>query len=983
MERKNTVTEKNRILETKKKTYTHNMDETKAQSVFIVDGYGLIFREYWAFSKRPLTNPLGENISAVHGFFNNLALTIRSFKPDFLVVALDSKTKTFRHELFSAYKANRDPAPEDLTKQFPIIESLLLELGAEGIRVDGFEADDVIASIAEREKNNGRTVFILSSDKDLLQLVCENVKVMRPSKLKNAIWEIVNAEIVKKEWGVAPSQILDFLSLTGDSADNVPGVHGVGKKFAENLLLEYGSLDGIFENVEKIKGALGKKVRDGKESAYFSKKLISLKSDVPLDFAPIDSIESFAVSSFLFSKLSEKARALSLNRVATLFDELSGFSPQLSFDVQEIVKKNEGNYKAVVEKSELFSLIDEAIQSGIVALDTETTSLNTRTANLVGFSLSWKEGGGIYVPLCSPEGKAMEKNAAFFALSRLFSSGAKIVFHNAKFDLEILFSNGFLSFLKNQKNEPKTDSNQLELFSDFYEREQELKKNIEQIEDFDIFFQDKSKIQDTMIAAWVLSPDGFEGEKSSFSLSALSKRFLHLRGIEFEEIVEKKQNFSDVPLEKAASYCAEDSDFTLQLYKKLVDLLENASLKTVYEDEIALIPIISKMELRGIHLSSSVLSDYSATLNDKLALLSEKIYAASGHEFNIASTKQFGEVLFEEMGLKGKKKTKAGSFSTDEAALRELKDVPIVSDVLDWRGASKLLSTYVDALPLLCDESSRVHTSFVQTGTATGRLSSRDPNLQNIPVRTEEGRQIRRAFTAENGKVLISADYAQIELVVLAHLSGDKNLCRAFWEGIDVHKSTAALIYGCDISDVTADMRRRAKTFNFGIMYGMGAFSLAKDLGIGYREADDFIKSYFSVYSGVADFFERTVKEAENTLFTKTISGRKREIREIASANVHAREAAVRIAKNSPIQGSAADIVKKAMKDVDEALKQNPTGASLLLQVHDELIFECVDDKDAISDTIALIRDKMEHAWILNVPLKVSIEYGKNWGAFH
>lgn len=985
------------------------------KSLFILDSYGLIYREYYAFIKRPLTNKNGENISAVHGFFNNLALTLKNLKPDMMAVALDSKVPTFRHNDYPQYKANRATTPDDLKAQIPWIENVLTSLGMSAIRVDGFEADDIIATLSKKASSAGYKVFILSGDKDLLQLVDDNVHILRAGKKdKTKMWEEVDANGVLEEWGVTPDKICDVLSLTGDVADNVPGVKGVGDKTAVKFINQYGSIEELYNHASEIKGALGEKVRGDKENAFFSKKLISLRYDVPLCENAEFNFESLSTKNLDYKKASDELKGFSLHKVSGMFAELA-LGTNLELEAASI-QKNVGNYKAVTKLEELKAYVQEAIKIKKVAFDTETDSVDTRNANIVGFSLSYKKGEGIYVPLIlsSEEDSSVScisKKDAFDELRVLFDSDVLIVMHNAKFDLEILFSNGFLSGNEDitkigakvtktkisKKAKTKTNELELDLFADLdldtdsqteeCESESEIEKdentNISDSNDislFDKFFSSKAKIFDTMIASWVIEPDGTE--KATFSLERLAENYLKLRGIEFAEIVEKGKTFDSVPLEKAFNYGAEDSDFTLQLYDCLSETLKNEKLTEVFDTEMKILPILAKMELEGVHLSPKVLKDYEVELFNSINEIQSKIYELAGHEFNISSTKQLGTVLFEEMNLKGKKKTKTGSYSTDEESLKAL-DNPFVEKILDFRGKQKLLSTYVESLPELVDENDRIHTSFIQTGTATGRLSSRDPNLQNIPVREEEGRKIRSAFTATPGKVLVSADYSQIELVVLAHLSGDENLCKAFNDGVDVHKSTAALIYGVPIDSVSATQRRNAKTFNFGIMYGMSSYRLSNDLKISFHEANDFINTYFEIYSGVKDFFDKTIKEAEETGFTTTISGRRREIKNISASNQNIRESAVRMAKNSPIQGSAADIVKKAMLDVDSALKETKINAKLLLQVHDELILECDDNEETISNTIALVKDKMEHAFKLNVPLKVSIETGKNWGEFH
>ena len=930
------------------------------KTVFILDSYGLIYREYFAFISHPLTNGKQQNVSAVFGFFRNLHTILKRYNPQYLVAAFDSRTPTFRHEMFTEYKANRAKTPDDLKAQFPWIEDLLTTLGIPVVRCDGFEADDVIATIARQCQKEGRHCCVLSGDKDLMQLANDTTHILKPDKAQ--VWAELDADGVAAEWGVRPEKLLDLLSLMGDTADNVPGVKGIGPKSAIKLLDEYGSLEGIYENADAIKGAQGEKIRADKENAFLSKKLITLRDDVPCVHNPDD----FATSTLHFKETATALIGFELPAVAKLYMTLATESGEdiASSSSRGAVKlvqteqaeavANKGNYRAVTDAKELAAFVDGIIAAGgEVALDTETDSLNTLTANLAGFSMSNKAGEGFYVPLMLTDAlfaETVAKKDALDHLARLFSApNVTIIMHNGKFDIEVLWTNG-------------------------------LGKLVNPAHEDDIHFA--ATIADTMIAAWLLEPD--RTGKVAYGLEHLAETKLHLKGTEYEEIVPKGGTFADVPLETAAHYGAEDADFTWQLWQKAKPQLQEAHLYDLFTTmEMQVLPILAGMELRGIHLDAHALSRYETELQAELNKTEQDIFALVGHTFNIDSPQQVGKVLYEERGLKPSKKNKRG-FSTDSAVLEELADQdPVPQKILDYRNAKKLLSTYVKPLPAMTDEQGRIHTSFLQTGTATGRLSSKDPNLQNIPIREEAGRKIRSAFTAAPGTVLISADYSQIELVVLAHLSGDKNLCAAFNDGVDVHKSTAALIYALPPEQVTPDMRRTAKTINFGVMYGMGAFRLARELGIPLARAKEFIENYFAQYAGIKGFIETTVQHAEENGYVETLFGRRRPLLAITSANKIEKAGAERVATNTPIQGTAADIVKKAMLAVDDALRQTPTGAKLLLQVHDELIFECKDDAEAISNSIALIKDKMEHAVRLQVPLRVSVEHGANWGLFH
>lgn len=928
-------------------------------TVYILDSYGLIYRCYFAFINRPLTNKDGNNVSAIFGFFRNLHSILKHYNPQFIACAMDSKTATFRHEMYKEYKATRNKTPEDLHAQIPWIDEILTDLGIPVLQCDGYEADDIIATVAKKCAQQGKSCRILSGDKDLMQLVTETTQILKPDHAD--VWKVTGPQGVQAEWGVPPEQLLDLLSLYGDSADNIPGVQGVGVKTAGKLLEQYKNLDGIYEHIDEIKGAMQKKLIDGKDNAYFSQKLIRLCDTVPC--SDIDDAVNNPIQ-LNFEKAAQKLNQYGVPAVAKQYAELaveSGTSTNATTIIQTQsedsqteqvpsleVKQNKGDYSVVTNLEELqnyINLIEE--NEKIVAFDCETTSLDTLNTQLVGFSLSSQAGKGIYVPLYTsnlfenldfiPQEKALEQ------IARLFNNPqVTVILHNGKFDYKVLRSNGI-----------KINNNKV-----------------------------SCKLVDTMIAEWLLNSD--KTGKNSYSLEYLAETKLGLKGIEYEDLVPKGQTFADLPVEKAYPYAAEDVDFTFQLWQKLEPQLKNQNLYELFTStEMRLMPLLAEMEIQGIHLDSQTLYDYNKELTIGIEDIQNKIYSTVGHAFNIASPKQLQEVLFTERGLKPTKKTKTG-YSTDTSVLEELALYdPVPKMILEYRELAKLQSTYVETLPSMCDKNERIHTDFIQTGTATGRLSCREPNLQNIPVRNEAGRKIRSAFTATPGTILISADYSQIELVVLAHLSQDKNMCNAFISGTDVHKATAALIFGVPQEEVTPQMRRTAKTINFGVIYGMSAFRLANDLGISRTQAAEFIENYFKTYSSVNDFINYTIQKTEETGFVQTIFGRKRHIANINSKNKLEKSGAERMAVNTPVQGSAADIVKKAMLDVSKALEEENTQAKLILQVHDELLVECPDNPQTIEKTISIIKEKMENAVKLNVPLKVSIEYGKNWGEFH
>lgn len=939
--------------------------QSSDKTLYIIDSYGLIYRSYYAFISRPLTNKDGENVSAVFGFFRNLKAVLDKYKPHGLVAAFDPKGPTFRHQMYDQYKATRQKTPEDLHAQVPVIEEILVALGIPVLRQDGFEADDVIATLAKQCCQQGRPCRILSADKDLMQLVDCTTEILKPDKAGG--WEVVGAAGVEAEWGVPPEGMLDLLSLIGDTADNVPGVPGVGIKTALKLLREYESLDGIYHHADEIKGAIGNKIRDGKDSAYFSKDLIALRYDVPLEA----SIDSFSTENLNYQAAADLLMKHGVPAVAKQYATVSADASGETADVPSPTgavssvsqknaaevssqntkaedftqdfssfRKNTGNYSAVTDVIQLQAFVDQVLASPekIVAFDCETDGLNCREAALVGFSLSCCTGEGFYIPLVCGDGllagNLISKDEALAQLQRLFGNkDCTVIMHNGKFDYQVLCCNGLP--------------------------------------------QPQCLIWDTMVAAWLLEP-----ERSSYSLESLAAGKLGLETISFDSIVPKGSTFADLTLDQAVPYAAEDADLTWQLYQLFKPRLEQTNLlKLFLELEMPVLPVLAQMELQGIHIEGRELEDYGRELAQEIAGIQAEIYEIVGHEFNIASTKQLQQVLFEERGLPTGKKTKSG-YSTDTSVLETLAALDVVPrKILEFRAKSKLLSTYVETLPKMSDSQGRIHTSFVQTGTATGRFSSRDPNLQNIPVRDEEGRRIRAAFTATPGKVLISADYSQIELVLLAHLSQDEGLCSAFNQGVDVHKATAALIFGVPAQEVTAEMRRTAKTINFGVMYGMSAFRLSNELGIPRGQAQGFIEKYFATYAGISQFKEDMISQAEEKGFVETLMGRRRYIPAINSRNKLEKSGAERIAVNTPIQGSAADIVKKAMLAVTDLLKKESCSAQLLLQVHDELIFEC--DQGEADTAAALIRQGMESVVDLRVPLKVSVEIGPRWGDFH
>lgn len=959
----------------------------KDDTVYILDSYGLIYRCYFAFISRPLTNSKGENVSALFGFFRNLHSILEHYKPSYIIAAMDSKTPTFRHKIFDQYKANRPKTPEDLHAQIPWICDILGAMGIPTLQCDGYEADDIIATVASQCEKAGRNCRILSGDKDLMQLVTETTQILKPDHAD--VWKVIGREGVKAEWGVYPEKMLDLLSLYGDTADNIPGVKGCGVKTACKFLDQYGDLDGIYQHADEIKGAIGQKIRDGKESAYQSRELVRLCTEVPCDEIDITKFTSLSLD---FSKAAEELMKYEIPSCAKLYNELALGKKSSSSEIptgakskksaaktdttEENASFNNSTYdpKAQLEKdakelkdkliplhkiqAEIITLdcskeLEKAIEKILaekkeIAISVQTLDEENYSSALLGISFASSDKISYYIPFSSGEDLfsqgSLSVTEGIKAIQKLFDqTDSRLIFHDMKFTYKVLRHNGL--------------------------------KCLEESDTLLSFF-------DTMIAAWLLDPE--ELGNNPYALDILAEKKLAILKTEYDEIVSKDNSLKDADQKDLAQYIGEKPVITLALYKKLNALIKKFYKEKLFNEmELPLIPILSEMELRGIHLDTNQLYDYSKELSSQISNLEKEIFSIVGHEFNIASTKQLQEVLFTERGLKPSKKTKTG-YSTDTSVLEELSIYdPVPKKILEYRELSKLLSTYVEALPKLTDEDSLIHTTFVQTGTATGRLSCKDPNLQNIPVRSEQGRRIRSAFTSKPGTVFISADYSQIELVVMAHLSKDPNMCKAFTEGTDVHKATASLIYKVPQEEVTADMRRLAKTINFGVIYGMSAFRLSNELGISRTQAQEFITSYFTEYASIQRFISETIQEAHEKCRVSTIFGRSRFIPTINNTNKNDQAAAERIAVNTPIQGSAADIVKMAMLKVNTALRKNPTGAKMLLQVHDELIFECPDNQEAIDNTLKLIKENMENAVKLSIPLRVSIEYGKNWGEFH
>ncbi|MBI5637869.1 MAG: DNA polymerase I [Nitrospinae bacterium] len=895
--------------------------------LFIIDAAGFYYRAFYGL-RLHLSAPDGTPTNAVYAFNRMLAKIMKEEKPDLLVVALDSKGKTFRHELYADYKANRQAMPEELAVQIPLIEQLIDAYNLPVLKRQGLEADDLIGHAALHAADAGYSVTIFSGDKDLMQLVGGHIAMFDPIKEK----PIGPAE-VKEKFGVAPPQVADVLALMGDSSDNIPGVPGIGEKTAQALIAEYRSVENLLAHAAGIKKPkLKAALTEHADTARLCKVLATVKTDLdlPLDYEAWHQGEpDTARLAALFEKLGFKTFLAELGQTSA---PAAGRETPVPSQ-KEIAK----HYQTIYTEDELAAAAAVLKHSGGFAVDTETTSTNPVDAALVGISLCAKEGEAWYLPLAHDYLGApaqLPKGAALKMLKPLLEDAAIPKYgQNLKYDITVLAGEG--------------------------------------ISVNPVGF-------DTMVASYLTAP-----EERRHGLSYLAQKYLGLAMIEYADVAgkgAKQVTFNQVSIDRAAEYSAEDADMAYRLTGMLKAEIEAHGLNDLYYTiEQPLIGVLAQMEQNGIKLDVPLMKGYSRTLEKKLKALEKDIHAAAGEEFNIASPKQLSAILFDKLGLAKQRKTKTGS-STDQAALETLAmEHPLPALMLRHRVLSKLKSTYVDPLPeMVSAKTGRIHTSFNQAATATGRLSSSDPNLQNIPVRTEEGREIRRAFVAEKGCLLISADYSQIELRILAHLSGDALLTESFKNDEDVHTRTAREIFGA-IGGASPEMRRAAKAVNFGIIYGQTAFGLARELAVSRREAQGYIDGYFARYRGVREFIDAAIKKAHKERMVRTMYGRKRSFPDIGSVNRAVREMAERMAVNTVVQGSAADLIKKAMLDIAPRLAA--LHAKMLLQVHDELIFEAPEKN--IEKVKKAVRELMEKAAPLSVPLKVSVESAPNWGDMH
>jgi len=896
------------------------------QLLLLLDGNNLLYRSFWAI-KQPLKTSSGQPTGAVFGFTNTLKKIINNYDFKYIAVAFDRHEDTFRKKIYPEYKASRQAMPEELISQVPYIKRMTMALGAMSLEKPGFEADDIIATLSQMSLKQEIDVVIISGDKDLLQLVGPNIKVFDP--LKNITFD---EDAIHERFGVKSANILDMLALMGDKSDNIPGVPGIGPKTATGLIVKFGSIEELLSQTDRIKNIKQReRLNKYADMAILSKRLITLDTNVDLD-VDIDSLEFTGPNIIELEKIYNEL-------------EFHKFKQELNktTDNPGIINKDDkqpNNYTLVQDETGLKDMILSLRKAGRFAIDLETTSLDPIDAEIVGFAFSIKPHSGWYVPTghIGPDAiKQLTIETVLKNLRPVLSDPAiKKVGQNIKYDISC------------------------------------LKKYNETILGIDF---------DTMIAAYLLEPDN-----RRYNLDRLCNIYLDRSKISYKEVTGQKNKqigFEKVSMEKALQYAAEDADTTIHLYEVLSPLLSKNGLEPVnIKIEIPLIEVLAEMELCGIKIDPKMLGIMSDKISIEIESLSKKIYEIAGHPFNINSPKQLSEVLFEEIGLPIIKKTKT-SQSTNVEVLNQLAmQHPLPETILEYRSLSKLKSTYLDALPkLIHHKTKRLHTSFHQTVAATGRLSSSEPNLQNIPIRTNHGKQIRKAFIAERNCLFLGADYSQIELRILAHFSKDPNFVDAFLKDEDIHKETASKIFNIPTGLVNQEMRRKAKTINFGIIYGMSSFRLSRELKVPPMEAKHFIDQYYERYKGIKSFMDIVIKEArENGLIT-TIGGRHRMLPNINSKNHNLRQLSERIAINSVIQGSAADIIKIAMINIYEHIKTSGANAKMILQIHDELIFELPEKE--LDPLKKLVKDKMEGAWKLNVPLTVDMAWGQNWAEIH
>ena len=895
----------------------------KKETLFLIDGSALAYRSYFGTIRSRLATSRGKPTGAVFAFVNSLKRILEEVKPDYLAIVFDAPEKTFRHQIYTDYKATREAMPEDLVAQLPVMFEIVKAMNIPMLTVPGYEADDVIGTLAKAAKNKGLQVFVVTGDKDFMQLVDDDILVYKPASGQKEV-EILDKNAVVSKLGVQPDQITDYLGLVGDPSDNIPGIKGIGPAKAQPLLAKFGSLEKVIEQAESIGNPrLTETIKNGAEIARLSKQLATIKTDVPLDI----NIESLKIKPVNQAELERIYRELE-------FYSLIETKPEVS----EAVKPDK-HYQTIQTQAEVRELVKNLLNKELLSVDLETTSINPMMAEIVGVALCWEAHSGVYLPIRHPAMAdqlfAQTDNSAWLAELKPLLDNEQIVKcgQNLKYDMLILRRNG------------------IEL---------------------------RGKIFDTMVAAFLIQPDA-----RSYKLDKLSQYYLNYKMQSIEELIgngKDQLNMEQVDIDKVTFYAVEDADVVLQLVPIFEEKLKADQLWQVFEEiEMPLVPVLMQLELNGVYLDVKSLKEMSRNLEVQIDAIMRRIYDLAGVEFNINSPKQLGEILFEKLNL-----PKIRGNSTDVSVLEKLKHKhPLPSAVLEYRGLVKLKNTYLDTLPLLVNQKTgRIHSSFNQTMAATGRLSSSDPNFQNIPIRTDIGREIRRAFIPQQADwKILSADYSQIELRIMAHLSGDAELRRAFQEGVDVHARTAALVYGVPEKDVLPEMRRIAKVVNFGIMYGAGPFRMSEELGISRSDANQLIEQYFRTYPGINDYIIKTIAEARQNTYVKTLTGRRRYVPDINSENKNVREAAERVAINMPIQGTAADMIKIAMIRIQRQLTKEKFKSMMILQIHDELLFEVHPDE--LERLRQIVTTEMENALPLDVPVKVDIGVGNSWYEAH
>lgn len=908
--------------------------ETK-NKVFLLDAMALIYRAHFAFSKNPIVNSKGINTSAVYGFLNTLLELLNKEKPTHVAVAFDTKSPTFRSDIFSEYKANRERQPEDIQVAIPIIKNFLEHLNIKRVELDGFEADDIIGTLScVLSEEEDTQVFMMTPDKDFAQLVKENVFLYKPAFMGRGVDILGVNEVLEKFKIKEVDQVIDFLGLQGDSVDNIPGIPGVGPKTAQKLLSEYGSVEGILENKEKIKGSVGMKVRDNTESALMSKELAKIKTDISLNIKINDLKNKKANYSELNKLLDEMEFRTIKNRMISSGILLEQEEGQLDFFSNQSSVETENLKYKLIDKNNLDDLVKSLTLSKSLCVDTETSSLNIQEAELAGIALSNEEKKGYYIPTLN------DCDEVIYKLKPLLENPSiMIIGHNLKYDLQIL-----------------------------------KKYNI----------NIKENVFDTMLAHYLINPE------SSHKLDVLSENYLNHKCIPIEDIIGKRgvnqKKMTDLDPKDIYVYACEDADITFRL-KNIFEqeLKKNNLTKLFYDLEIPLMFVLCEIEKNGVKIDSDFLSNMSTLLTKKINETQKSIHKIAGEDFNVASPKQLGVILFDKLKIDDNpKKTKSGQYSTSEDILTKLsKKSKIVSLILEYREYKKLLSTYIDALPQMVSSYDKlIHTDYAQAVTATGRLSSNKPNLQNIPIRTQLGRKTRSAFVSRTkGNFILAADYSQIELRIIASFSEDKEMINAFNNNKDIHSITASKVFGISLDDVTQDMRRRAKEVNFGIIYGISPFGLSQNLDIPRGEAKEIIDAYFDEFKNVKLYMDRSIEEAKSKKQVKTLLGRRRFLRDIDSRNYTLRGFAERNAINSPIQGTAADIIKLAMISISKWMKENNIKSKMIMQVHDELVFDV--EKTELELLSLNIKKIMENVIKIKVPLLVEVGYGKTWLEAH